>query len=1268
MENTTPSLSMCEVQDVFTCSQARSLLCIRQTLRRSARVTIHGSVLFLSGLVAVKDTQLFLVRLEQGVNIIVKKSSYLYWQKELELNEDYVFTELIPTSLQKGSREQHLLYAVSDHSQLHEASKVRLTLVNIDHWLTSHRRPVTNDALPGDYQLDNGQAETEDKLDVFSYQGMVTAVLDASVGVFELDGKVRLYAGHLHSSTTDQLKTGQIVLVQNAHYRLHTKHSMLSLYCCILASVSVIEGPTADQNIKTQSSDGLRKQIYTSSLSQAHMDLLGQLRLKLNLQFLSGFGQKFVDKLFSRLLSTDYAQHVKMDGRSRNAIDEFLTLPHQCGLMVQGEEIQLKMCSIADIQKVKLADSPAVAVEGKDATDWCANIKALPDMEIPCIIDTCRETGQLILHDNTGRIGVVVCCLHSNHSDKTASLATCVHGGKTGENSASLVNQEQEQLPEDKYISENKSKFCMDTSKQNEEHSFEKCESEYTRLKNENLEAVEGNSGNSADLPSKNEQKGIEMKHICDMKCKCDSLQPGQSFTCPFVHKCCLGKAVLVKKCYVGEELKLQSKVDLMVASTSKRSSKPMEKKCLYLFVDLRYVFFICHSSRKSESSASVSGHLQGLEMDRSTSVFQKETPMLHTHEREDGGTIFCRKKECYVKKTPGKCEINSENKNTSVEYINRNDTLSNVMRLGARSASEEKLADSCFKSSLSNTSKSQGKVFTPKFVVKGVKRCHVRNKDKHVRKTTLSEKCVLNEKQNIDEHLSLTTVDNSKLRVVIEGSSQTENSNHSASKLKLISKKCDLSDINRVCELTKVVIHVENRGSVQDEKIVKDGKHMRQFYIDCELVTGDKTFKVCLQFPDGLIRYHAVISPGAFYLLTVPSELSPLLALNISNVKVQKAALKSKTRLLLSVNDHADIQEAWNDESSPWQPESSPWQHLVSLTALLQTGFSDTFVSFEGFIVKRSYTNISTDARTVDISTRQCVRILVQDCSLEHKKIWVYINERDVPIPLGLIPGVRLVCHALERRVAKGGNVYCKVLPFSSLHVLCYNSDHSKKSSDTTLTTMDIDFTSLPTHFLSDTWTMHTGSAMFQCTCDVTKVSRVSLKCICAVCGSVLMQGLCTSEGCGGGDGYAFSVRASVVVDDGTSVAMVTLTGNDVRSLLQLSHDQWACLQEEVAQVGEVFVQQVRPVLDTPLHQFVYQLCESGGVKQTWVMALKLSRVHPDVNNMDASEFVWKDFDTGTGHISTQCLPFLHLHCERLALFQPEALVHNYMGNQGTV
>lgn len=50
----------------------------------------------------------------------------------------------------------------------------------------------------------------------------------------------------------------------------------------------------------------------------------------------------------------------------------------------------------------------------------------------------------------------------------------------------------------------------------------------------------------------------------------------------------------------------------------------------------------------------------------------------------------------------------------------------------------------------------------------------------------------------------------------------------------------------------------------------------------------------------------------------------------------------------------------------------------------------------------------------------------------------------------------------------------------------------------------------------------------------------------------------------------------SSLIIDDGTSVAMVTCSDKEVQILLLLSDDQWEALKLSVKQHGEVFLQQV--------------------------------------------------------------------------------------------
>ena len=57
----------------------------------------------------------------------------------------------------------------------------------------------------------------------------------------------------------------------------------------------------------------------------------------------------------------------------------------------------------------------------------------------------------------------------------------------------------------------------------------------------------------------------------------------------------------------------------------------------------------------------------------------------------------------------------------------------------------------------------------------------------------------------------------------------------------------------------------------------------------------------------------------------------------------------------------------------------------------------------------------------------------------------------------------------------------------------------------------------------------------------------------------------------------YTILYHCSILVDDGTSVAMVTLCGDMMKDLLLLTGEQWKAIQTETSKAGEIFVQLVR-------------------------------------------------------------------------------------------
>lgn len=81
---------------------------------------------------------------------------------------------------------------------------------------------------------------------------------------------------------------------------------------------------------------------------------------------------------------------------------------------------------------------------------------------------------------------------------------------------------------------------------------------------------------------------------------------------------------------------------------------------------------------------------------------------------------------------------------------------------------------------------------------------------------------------------------------------------------------------------------------------------NFRTFHQNCLLLNIKHkhnlfVWQVCVLFTDRQTRYHAVIQPGQFYRLELSPELSPLLSLSNSNLKVLKAAVRSKSRSVQS-------------------------------------------------------------------------------------------------------------------------------------------------------------------------------------------------------------------------------------------------------------------------------------------------------------------------------------------------------------------------------
>ncbi|XP_060564044.1 uncharacterized protein LOC132723363 isoform X2 [Ruditapes philippinarum] len=762
--------------------------------------------------------------------------------------------------------------------------------------------------------------------------------------------------------------------------------------------------------------------------------------------------------------------------------------------------------------------------------------------------------------------------------------------------------------------------------------------------------------------------------HLCEGPCDCNNIEIGDTFLCPYVHTCCVGKIVALKMYQIICETMVTSNGEnfKFLSRTERSRSDACDK---YLVVDMKNVVYIgnnpevgpskseqkvsngvkelsamreenaniklvCHSEQdiycgreslssdhvkcKNEQTDGVTSVKINTELSKSEISLDFKKSSLHKHVKKDGSIVFCRKVECCDKSSmilnrnnldPSLCDGNSNGGiiseiNVLNEY-DENHPLSSGSETVKTNNLPFKLGKSAFKvKPISNRKRA--------FVGNhsGIKSDSVSNKMPRIDDGKLLDKGNVRDNREVEHEY---------MRGNLHG-------NHS-----------DSSDDRYNHDSSHVTIYIENKGSL----MCADGQ--RRFNVDCAIINRPELEKVILEFSGKSIKWYPLLYIGTIYILSTHGE--PVLSVSLSHDKLKKMLLKNKSRRCLTVNENVCITRQWNN-SPQSDTLSSPC--LVSLQDILKPEFTEKFVSFEGQIISRTFVKpgIAQKSMSKDLNSGYIYsRLHVQDVN-GSEDIWVYLNDRNIVCEKGLTPGYMVRFYGLERKLSQLNNIYTRLVPLSCVQILFSQSERGEARNE-----LDVGLTDTKKQFpvlsLVDLWTTSTPGQVFQCVCDIEKILKVSLKCVCEICGSLVVHSQCTNTACSRGESYRFLARASAIVDDSTSVAMVTLTGSSVQSMLQLSHDQWKCLEEEVSKTGEVFVQQFNPSLTTCLERFVYRLCDNHSVKQTWLLTMR-SRSSLDINKIGHDEFCMKTFDTGSSKISTQCLPFLHLECITMSTFEP--------------
>ncbi|XP_038624836.1 CST complex subunit CTC1 [Tachyglossus aculeatus] len=420
-----------------------------------------------------------------------------------------------------------------------------------------------------------------------------------------------------------------------------------------------------------------------------------------------------------------------------------------------------------------------------------------------------------------------------------------------------------------------------------------------------------------------------------------------------------------------------------------------------------------------------------------------------------------------------------------------------------------------------------------------------------------------------------------------------------------------------------------------------------------------DRSRKVLLLFLGPSVRWFEFLHPGQVYRLVEPSPSAPELLEGGST-----SLLSRRTLELAGCASCLTVQDNWSLE--PGDPQDGPGALAEreegpmesSLMEIFSGSPSESLVSFSAEIGSR--TRCEPPLHPLRRG-HGGPRAQVDNVKLT---VWpfpggpsfptpldVYLEMPHSVLPLGLLPGARVLFLRLQRKVSRSHNVYCRFLSSSSLRVLSFPAETG--SSPPPLPP--------PLVFLAELPGSLPGVPRARTSCHVVSVFSLQIRWVCSHCVSLCPQGQCSRTGPPCPTPAAVcQAFARLLVEDGTAEAVVTCKDHQVAEALGLDPPQWQALQEMVRGPGKVAVQPAGPGArpehtgEAPdgLSLYLQSLCTSPVVLRPVQLTFQLARRPPGGAQPDSPRL--QRFQCRELPVHTWVGPRLHLTC--VSLREPEA------------
>ncbi|ESO88183.1 hypothetical protein LOTGIDRAFT_165926 [Lottia gigantea] len=397
-------------------------------------INIKGRISSISEIFRVNKDKLFLMIIDDMVNIIVMKEELLKWNEYLVPGHDYIFTRFKPATLKKGVDIPFKVFMPGSKSELFKDDD-NIKTCSLTKWL--ERNSLDKDKLhlnlpkPTDKELDPG-------CKFVSYQGKIEKVISSEFGIYNLDGNILLHTSYLPASKRIVIiNIGSTIIVYNVHHGTGKVAPRIHLYCCSKSTLQVVNsGPPTTVKIHNASyTEAVRTWVYhtinTYSLNRIECENLQHFYQTVYCLCKGLKREKYdVIRLLQSVLSTSCC--LRLQPQPRNIIQEFFTSPHSCFFKQVGEAH--KIPNIVTVESLlELASNQSDQIEtlktkhqhshltGKDLSEklyW--SYKLSPNQDTQGVImgwlELCTTTGHLIFCDGKNRINTIITSNNNQHN------------------------------------------------------------------------------------------------------------------------------------------------------------------------------------------------------------------------------------------------------------------------------------------------------------------------------------------------------------------------------------------------------------------------------------------------------------------------------------------------------------------------------------------------------------------------------------------------------------------------------------------------------------------------------------------------------------------------------------------------------------------------------------------------------------------------------------------------------------------------------------